>query len=439
VRIAFVEGATNPQQWTKFPSQQSAPISLTAGERYYIEALHKQGVGSDHVAVGWRLPNGTMERPIAGSRLSPFNPDRPTIALLSPEQGDTFTEPATIIMEAEVSKPGDVDFDRVEFIINSEVIAEFTSPPFKYTWTDVPAGTYSVAAFVWNADGSVSTSGFVDITVNESTCVASGTITREYWGNVEGSHVYDIPLSTPPDEVSELTIFEGPSNVGTHYVARIRGYICPPMTGEYVFWIASNDHSALWINPEGDDRTNLIRIANLEGATGQRQWNKYASQQSAPIILEQGKRYYIEALHKQGVGSDHIAVGWQLPGGTFERPIPGSRLSPFDMNDAARMASVVEDESGKETSYSQIGIYPNPVERGSAELTMSGYEGISETVETQVEIINLTGEVVYTERIRCGGDCGTYLMNINQELVPGVYMVNMHTNGARFSKRLLVK
>lgn len=70
---------------------------------------------------------------------------------------------------------------------------------------------------------------------------------------------------------------------------------------------------------------------------------------------------------------------------------------------------------------------------------MSGYEGIAETVETQVEIINLTGEVIYAERIRCGGDCGTYLMNINQELVQGVCMVNMRTGGVRFSKRLLVK
>lgn len=49
--------------------------------------------------------------------------------------------------------------------------------------------------------------------------------------------------------------------------------------------------------------------------------------------------------------------------------------------------------------------------------------GISESVETQVEIISLTGEIVYAERIRCGGDCGTHLMNVNEVLDPGVYMV----------------
>ena len=31
---------------------------------------------------------------------------------------------------------------------------------------------------------------------------------------------------------------------------------------------------------------------------------------------------------KEGGGGDHVAVGWQLPNGTQERPIPGNRLMP---------------------------------------------------------------------------------------------------------------
>src|SRR5438874_2141012 len=42
-----------------------------------------------------------------------------------------------------------------------------------------------------------------------------------------------------------------------------------------------------------------------------------------------GQHYFIEAVHKQGQGGDHLAVGWQLPNGVFERPIPGARLSPW--------------------------------------------------------------------------------------------------------------
>lgn len=73
------------------------------------------------------------------------------------------------------------------------------------------------------------------------------------------------------------------------------------------------------------------------------------------------------------------------------------------------------------------------------QLSVSGYDGIQESIDTDIEIINLTGDVVYAERVTCGGDCSSYLMNMNKQLVPGVYIVNMKANGQKFSKRLLVK
>ena len=50
---------------------------------------------------------------------------------------------------------------------------------------------------------------------------------------------------------------------------------------------------------------------------------------SATVQLEAGQRYYIEALHKQCFATSHFAVGWSLPDGTFERPIPGNRMEPY--------------------------------------------------------------------------------------------------------------
>ena len=72
-------------------------------------------------------------------------------------------------------------------------------------------------------------------------------------------------------------------------------------------------------------------------------------------------------------------------------------------------------------------------------MTISGYEGIVNVVETHVEVINMTGDVVLSENIRCGGDCSSYQMILNSKLVPGIYLINMKTNGARHSKRLMVK
>jgi len=52
---------------------------------------------------------------------------------------------------------------------------------------------------------------------------------------------------------------------------------------------------------------------------------------SEPIHLEVHRLYYIEALMKEGVGDDGLAVAWQLPGDpppkNLSAPIPGTYLA----------------------------------------------------------------------------------------------------------------
>ncbi|HYE07846.1 MAG TPA: hypothetical protein VEL07_20180 [Planctomycetota bacterium] len=70
--IARVPGWTGSREWTKFPEQRSALITLSAGQRCYVEALQKEGSGGDNLAVAWTFPNGASEAPIPGHRLSPY-------------------------------------------------------------------------------------------------------------------------------------------------------------------------------------------------------------------------------------------------------------------------------------------------------------------------------------------------------------------------------
>ncbi len=160
-----------------------------------------------------------------------------------------------------------------------------------------------------------------------ATCTASGSITRDYWANITGTTVASIPVNATPTSTSQLTIFEGPSHVANNG-SRIHGYICPPQTGNYIFWIASDNSSELWLSTN-DQPSNKIKIASVTGNTRVREWNKFPSQMSAPISLTAGVKYYIETLHKENSEGDNLAVGWQMPNGVQERPIPGSRLSPF--------------------------------------------------------------------------------------------------------------
>ena len=52
---------------------------LTAGQAYYIKALHKEGTGGDNIAVAWLMEGSCKEREvISGSYLFPYDVDCPT-------------------------------------------------------------------------------------------------------------------------------------------------------------------------------------------------------------------------------------------------------------------------------------------------------------------------------------------------------------------------
>jgi serine/threonine-protein kinase len=160
----------------------------------------------------------------------------------------------------------------------------------------------------------------------------AGEIRRELWEGIGGIWVRDLTGSASfpdrPTRVETLKAFEIPPEGTPNTGSRIRGYIHAPATGAYVFWIAADDTGELWLS--SDDRPeNRILIASAPEWTGYHEWEKQAAQKSRPVTLRAGHRYYIEALEKQGGGGMHLAVGWQLPDGTQERPIPARYLSPY--------------------------------------------------------------------------------------------------------------
>ncbi|QDU47891.1 DUF7133 domain-containing protein [Gimesia panareensis] len=158
----------------------------------------------------------------------------------------------------------------------------------------------------------------------------TGVISREYWLNLSRVSIQGL-TSLPdfpdhPDGLQLLTRFEGPRNWKEHYGARIYGFIHPPQTGDYVFWLAADDHAEIWLS-EDQKPSREKRIVKLDRWTRADDWNTYPEQKSKPIHLEAGKRYFIEAIQVEATVDDCLSVGWRLPDGTLERPIPGKRLS----------------------------------------------------------------------------------------------------------------
>ncbi len=78
VKRASVGPGTASRVWNSEAGQQSAWLALTAGQKYYIEVLHKAGGGGgDNVAVGWLRPDQVGSGPsevVPGYALSAYTP-----------------------------------------------------------------------------------------------------------------------------------------------------------------------------------------------------------------------------------------------------------------------------------------------------------------------------------------------------------------------------
>lgn len=278
VLLVNLLNATAPRVWTTFAAQKSVTVTLQANTPYFIEGLHKESTGGDNFAVAWQGPT-ISQQVIAGQYLVPF--DGPALSTPTPGPSPTPTSTPT------------------------------TTP----TNTPTPSPTPTQTA----------------TPVVGSGCTNTGSLPREFYANITGGGVADL-LASPnypltPTTVTTVTLLEGPTNIANNYGTRIRGYLCPNVTGVYTFWVAADNAARLYLGTNDTEASKVQRV-NLLNATAVRAWDALAAQRSAPLSLVAGQRYYIEVLHKEGTGGDNVAVAWQGPGIPRD-VIPGAYLAPY--------------------------------------------------------------------------------------------------------------
>ena len=135
-----------------------------------------------------------------------------------------------------------------------------------------------------------------------------------------------------PDERTIVDAFEIPSSTAKNYGGRLTGWIVPPESGEYLFYLCANGEAELFLSENESALDERLITSRAEGPWKKRQW-QYAERlrgKSLPIHLERGKRYSIRALIKGGTWKDFLDVTWQMPDHPPPRfgaaPIPGKYL-----------------------------------------------------------------------------------------------------------------
>lgn len=148
-----------------------------------------------------------------------------------------------------------------------------------------------------------------------------GEISRSvFYNNVADTYIEalftDHAFYEAPDESFNDPKLSSPTNQGGSFSfgQRYRGYLTAPVTGEYRFWVTGDDDQGLWVS-SSDSKFDKREVARSRNWTIPGRFNQYKEQESRPIFLVEGERYYLEALQKEWGGGDHLGVMWSYASG----------------------------------------------------------------------------------------------------------------------------
>ena len=110
----------------------------------------------------------------------------PTVSISAPTTGASYTAPANIVINV-AAADSDGSIVKVDFYAGGQLLGSDASTPFSATWSNVPAGSYSLTAVATDDGGATSASQPVTVTVGApankpptvslSTPAASGSFT----------------------------------------------------------------------------------------------------------------------------------------------------------------------------------------------------------------------------------------------------------------------
>jgi len=173
VRVEFFEGTT------KLGEDATAPFELLwtgvpAGS-YALTAVATDSAG----AV-------TASEPVGFTVATALNRP-PTVALIAPADGSTFTSPASIRLEAVADDP-DGTVVKVEFYSEASNVGEASAPPFVCDWLNVAPGGYALTAKATDDAGTAAISAPVAISVATGMPFATEfEVSEGYWpGPLDG-------------------------------------------------------------------------------------------------------------------------------------------------------------------------------------------------------------------------------------------------------------
>lgn len=357
---AVATGFPNTYQWT-VGGVALDPAALNAdGSQKY-----PGGVTSQTLKISQALPsdNGLYQLNVTnGLGNSSTTPVQVTVPL------DT-TPPVTTYVTASST------LNRVRVAFNKPV-SDSVLAPANYTFTGGLTATeitrttdpavidITTTGMTPGGSYSLSMSGIRDTRTNQNLIGANnaafggfvytpGILTWDYYRGIPGSNLgllqadaqypngvwttrflpgFSTASVTLSNDLNNNPAFTG--GLGDNYGAHVYGWITPTVTGNYNFFLRSDDASELFLSTDASP-ANAVQIAFESGCCDPFKEPAPANTEtSVGVPLVAGQSYYVEAFQKEGGGGDYVEVAWRLEGVTVPtagnlKPIPASFLATY--------------------------------------------------------------------------------------------------------------
>jgi hypothetical protein len=225
-----------------------------------------------------------------------------------------------------------------------------------YTTPALTAGDNLAAfyAIVTNNVNSVQSSNAV-VTIGQ--LVLGLGMKQEFFNGVNRTDVEAPTFTNAPTFVSYQSAFEVPQVQGDNYAERLSTFFVPNVSGNYVFFVCSDDDSDLFLSTDANPANKQL-IASEGGWSAARNWTTATDGGDATlkrsdtlfptgIALVAGNRYYLEAVHHEGGGGDNFAATFKLLG----EPDPATGSAP-------KLAGTLIQTNVLDGSFATIGTQP---------------------------------------------------------------------------------
>jgi len=322
----------------------------------------------------------------------------PSVSITSPANNASFNAPASITFTANATD-SDGSVSKVEFFNGSQSIGVATTSPFKVTWSNVAAGTYSITAKATDNSNAVTSSGTISITVkavvsNNPPAVSITTPTNNATYNAPASVTFSANASDSDGSVSKVEYFNGSQSIG---VATTSPYT--------VSWtnVAAGTYT---ITAKATDNSNSVTTSAAISITVKSVTTNTCS--GLPQYVENGG--YTDGSKVQNSGSSYQCKPYPYSGwcnGTAWAYAPGTGAYWTDA------WTLVGSCTATATTPGMAVISPNPA---------TDYITINVGESSTVTIINSQGAVVMTQAVSANGT-----LNISS-LLSGVYSVKIATS-----------